>query len=87
MIQKSTNFASYSKTLCWIVALISLLLAIITFVGDSPNAGVRGFLWLAVAAAFTVSALFLGRSRSQPETEPEAEARDSEPPRPPSGQD
>lgn len=59
MIDKGTGFARYSKTLCWIIALISLLVAIVTFTGSAENAGLLGFLWLAVAIAFSLSAIFL----------------------------
>lgn len=60
MIEKGTGFARYSKSLCWIVALISLLVAILTFTGSAENSGLLGFLWLAVAVAFSLSAMFLG---------------------------
>lgn len=63
MIEKSANFASYSKALCWIVALISLILAIITFTGGAETAMIRGLLWLGLAIAFAVSAIFLGRRK------------------------
>ncbi len=65
MIEKRTGFAHYSKTLCWIVALISLLVAILTFTGNAENSGLLGFLWLAVAVAFSLSAMFLGGGSGQ----------------------
>lgn len=65
MIDKGTGFARYSKTLCWVIALISLLVAIVTFTGSAENAGLLGFLWLAVAIAFSLSAIFLGGGSGQ----------------------
>jgi hypothetical protein len=64
MLSKDTSFARYSRPLCWIVALISLLVAALTFTGTSSNAMLLGLLWLAVAAAFSLSALYLGGGQS-----------------------
>lgn len=60
MLSKGTGFARYSRPLCWIVALICLLVAVLTFTGTSSNAMLLGFLWLAVAVAFALSALYIG---------------------------
>ena len=64
MLSKDTSFARYSRPLCWVVAAISLLVAVLTFTGSSSNATLLGFLWLAVAVAFVCSALFLGSGSS-----------------------
>lgn len=64
MLTKGTGFAKYSKTLCWIVAAIWLVLAGLSFSSGAENAMLRGFLWLAGAAAFAVSALAFGRNEA-----------------------
>ncbi len=58
-MEKSTTFARYSKGLCWVVAVISLLLAVLTFTGQADNSVIRGLLWLALALVFAVSAVFI----------------------------
>ena len=62
MLSKSTGFARYSKPLCWIVAVIWAALAVLSFTGGGENATLRGFLWLAGAAAFAISALSIGKN-------------------------
>ena len=61
MLTKGTGFARYSKSLCLIVALIWLVLAVLSFTSGAPNATINGMLWLAGAVAFAVSSLALGR--------------------------
>lgn len=61
MLAKGAGFANYSKGLCWVVALIWLGLAILSFTGDGANSTINGLLWLAGAIAFAISAIFLGR--------------------------
>lgn len=61
MISKGTAFARYSKTLSWIVCIISLVLAYLSFTGDGNNPQVTALLWLGVAIAFGVSGVALGR--------------------------
>ena len=58
---KATSFAKYSKSLCWVVAAIWLLLSILAFTGDSESAIINGFLWLVGAFAFAISAIFLSK--------------------------
>jgi hypothetical protein len=58
MLTKGTSFARYSKSLCWVISIIWLTLAILSFTGADLMAG---FLWLAGAAAFAISAIALGR--------------------------
>lgn len=70
MIDKSTGFARYSRPLSWVIALISVLVAIMTFTGEAANATLLGFLWLAVAVAFALSAMFLTGSGAQKPDEP-----------------
>ncbi|NKB33611.1 MAG: hypothetical protein GKR91_10990 [Pseudomonadales bacterium] len=67
MLDQSTGFAKYSKNLCWIVSFIGLLLSILTFTGDSGNATVGGFLWLALAFAFAISAISLSKREERGE--------------------
>lgn len=62
MLTNDAKFASFSKTVCWVVSFIMLLLAVLTFTGDSEAAMVNGFLWLAGAFAFAISAIFLGNN-------------------------
>ena len=62
MLTKGTGFARYSKGLCWFVSLIWLVLAVLSFTGSSENSTLNGFLWLAGAVAFAVSAMALGRN-------------------------
>lgn len=64
MITKGASFARYSRNLCWFVAFIWLLLAVLTFTGDSVNSVLNGFLWLAGSIAFAISAIFIGRSNT-----------------------
>ena len=60
MFNKETRFAKYSKGLCWVVSVIWLALAVLSFTGG--NGGITGFLWLAGAIAFAVSAISIGKS-------------------------
>lgn len=58
MLTKGTSFARYSKSLCWVISIIWLTLAILSFTGADLMAG---SLWLAGAAAFAISAIAPGR--------------------------
>ncbi len=78
MISKSVGFARYSRTLCWVVAFIWLALAVLSFTGDSGNSVINGFLWLAGAIAFAVSAMLIGRNEGNSDTGGEAEAADDQ---------
>jgi hypothetical protein len=60
IFNKETRFAKYSKGLCWVVSVIWLVLAVLSFTGE--NGGITGFLWLAGALAFAVSAISTGKS-------------------------
>ena len=74
MLEKGTNFAKYSKNLCWTVSFIGLLLSILTFTGDQGNSVVGGFLWLALAFAFAVSAIFLSKREERGEVASSSES-------------
>ncbi|MEQ8955782.1 MAG: hypothetical protein RL120_16745 [Gammaproteobacteria bacterium] len=78
MISKGVGFARYSKSLCWVVAFIWLTMAVLSFAGDSGNAVLNGFLWLAGAIAFAVSAMFLGRAGAESGAGSEAGASDDQ---------
>ncbi|MDD9891187.1 MAG: hypothetical protein OXU66_00830 [Gammaproteobacteria bacterium] len=43
------------------------MLSILTFTGDTGNAVVGGFLWLALAFAFAISAIFLSKREEKAE--------------------
>lgn len=73
MLTKGTSFANYSKNLCWFIAVIWLLISIWTFTGGNSNSVINGFLWLAGAVAFAISAMFISR-----DIEPEDEADDEQ---------
>jgi hypothetical protein len=62
MISKSTSFARWSKSFCWVVAAGCLLIALATITGESSNRNMLALLWFAGAIAFTVSGIFLGKS-------------------------
>ena len=66
MLTLGAGFAKYSKILCWGVSFILLLLALLSFTGETDNGMIVGFLWLAGAFAFAVSAIYLSKS---PQTE------------------
>lgn len=68
MLPQGTGFARYSKSLCWIVALIWLALSILAFTSDGESSTVNGFLWLAGAIAFAVSAGFISKSPDSSES-------------------
>ena len=61
MLNKSTGFARFSRAACWIVAVIWVALSLLSFTGGSDNSMINGFLWLAGAVAFAISAIALGR--------------------------
>ena len=65
MLSQGAGFARYSKTLCLVVSIIALLVGIVTFTSDSPNAIPSGFLWLVLSIVFAVTAIILGRSGQQ----------------------
>jgi len=64
MVDKGTGFAKFSKNLCWIVSFIAVLLSILTFTGDEGSSMVNGFLWLGLAFAFAISAIFLSKNET-----------------------
>lgn len=68
MLTQGTGFARYSKSLCWIVALIWLALSVLAFTSDSESATINGFLWLAGAIAFAISANFISKSPDSAES-------------------
>ncbi|MSR11010.1 MAG: hypothetical protein EXR84_04325 [Gammaproteobacteria bacterium] len=62
MLNTGTGFARYSKNLSWFVAIIWLVLSVLTFTGGGENSVLNGFLWMAGAVAFAISAMFIGKS-------------------------
>lgn len=62
MFKKGSSFAHYSKTLCWVVSFIWLLLSIAAFSSDSESANLDGFLWLVGVFAFAIAAMYLSRN-------------------------
>lgn len=64
MLTKGTGFARYSLGLCWAVSAIWLAIALLTFSGESSNSTINGVLWLLGAAAFAVSAIFMGKGQA-----------------------
>ncbi|MEX0962778.1 MAG: hypothetical protein WDZ52_01875 [Pseudohongiellaceae bacterium] len=72
MLTQGAGFARYSKSLCWVVAIIWLALSILAFTGDGESATINGFLWLVGAIAFAISASFISKgSDSSKATEAE----------------
>ncbi len=69
MLTQGTGFAKYSKSLCWVVALIWLALSVLAFTGGGESSTINGVLWLIGAVAFAVSATVI----SKPEDDAEAE--------------
>ena len=59
MVNTETGFAQYSKTICFAVSSIWMLLSMLSFTGDAQNGTIIGFLWLAGAVAFAISATLL----------------------------
>jgi hypothetical protein len=68
MLTRGTSFARYSKSLCWIISIIWLTLAILSFTSPDSAGQVTGFLWLAGAVAFAISAMALGRGEQDGST-------------------
>ena len=62
MLTLGAGFAKYSRILCWVVSFILLLLALLSFTGETDNGMIVGFLWLAGAFAFAISAIYLSKS-------------------------
>ncbi len=73
MVNTTSNFAKYSKVLCWVVSFIWLVLSIFAFTSDSENAMINGFLWLIGAFAFAISAIFLSRKTQAVESDNNSE--------------
>jgi|MEHZ01.4.fsa_nt_MEHZ011153174.1_2 hypothetical protein len=69
MLTQGTGFARYSKSLCWIVALIWMVLSFLAFTGGSGSSIINDFLWLAGAIAFAVSASFISKSSGSAESD------------------
>ncbi len=44
------------------MAIIWLVLSVLTFTGGGENSVLNGFLWMAGAVAFAISAMFIGKS-------------------------
>ena len=68
MLTRGTTFARYSKNLCWIISIIWLTLAILSFTSTDSTGPMIGFLWLAGAVAFAISAMALGRGEQDSST-------------------
>ena len=68
-LHKVGGFARYSKSLCWIVALIWFALSFLSFTSDSESSTINGFLWLVGAIAFAVSAGFISKSSDSAESQ------------------
>ena len=64
MLTQGTGFAKYSKSLCWIVAVIWLCLSALAFTGGGESATINGVLWLVGAIAFAISASFMSKTPS-----------------------
>ncbi|PCJ24861.1 MAG: hypothetical protein COA96_08480 [SAR86 cluster bacterium] len=62
MLTQGSGFAKYSKSLSWMVSFIWLALSLLAFTSDSESATLNGFLWLAGAFAFAISAIFLSKN-------------------------
>jgi len=69
MLTQGTGFARYSRSLCWIVALIWMVLSFLAFTGGSGSSIINDFLWLAGAIAFAVSASFISKSSGSAESD------------------
>jgi hypothetical protein len=69
MLTQGTGFARYSKSLCWIVALIWMVLSFLAFTGGSGSSIINDFLWLVGAIAFAVSASFISKSSGSAESD------------------
>jgi hypothetical protein len=69
MLTQGTCFARYSKSLCWIVALIWMVLSFLAFTGGSGSSIINDFLWLVGAIAFAVSASFISKSSGSAESD------------------
>ena len=69
MLTQGTGFARYSKSLCWIVALIWMVLSFLAFTGGSGSSIINDFLWLAGAIAFAVSTSFISKSSGSAESD------------------
>ena len=72
MLTRDTTFARYSKNLCWIISIIWLTLAILSFTSEDSSGPLVGFLWLVGAVAFAISAMALGRGEQGSSTPSEA---------------
>ena len=69
MLTQGTGFARYSESLCWIVALIWMVLSFLAFTGGSGSSIINDFLWLVGAIAFAVSASFISKSSGSAESD------------------
>ena len=69
MLTQGTGFARYSRSLCWIVALIWMVLSFLAFTGGSGSSIINDFLWLVGAIAFAVSASFISKSSGSAESD------------------
>tara|TARA_R110002073_G_scaffold44250_5_gene122839 strand:+ start:1217 stop:1438 length:222 start_codon:yes stop_codon:yes gene_type:complete len=69
MLTQGTGFAKYSRSLCWVVALIWLALSVLAFTGGGASANINGVLWLVGAIAFAVSATVISKDPSEGDSE------------------
>ena len=69
MLTQGTGFARYSKSLCWIVALIWMVLSFLAFTSGNGSSIINDFLWLVGAIAFAVSASFISKSSGSAESD------------------
>ena len=57
------GFANFSKNLCWLISFIWLVVSVLSFTGESQYSAISGFLWLAGAFVFAISAMSLSRGK------------------------
>lgn len=83
MLTREKSFARYSRTFCWILAAIWLVLGVFLLSADRSSEVLTGVLWLIGAVVFFVTGIYLpkgGAQRkrsSQPATTTESQDSDA----------
>lgn len=61
MLTNDTRFARYSRTFCWLLAALWLVLGLFLLTGDRSSETLSGMLWILGAVVFFFTGLAMPR--------------------------
>ncbi len=64
MLSRDTRFARYSRTFCWLLAAIWLVLGVFLVTSERSSEVVTGVLWIVGALVFFATGIYLPRTKT-----------------------